>query len=160
MDSSENKLNRILDALGDEYSDVLWRLNDSKIIHLSVDDVLCINKYVHQIGHGKFGVRDKNLLESAVMAIQQKETYAGEASPLSLGMTLMEHLIRNHPFIDGNKRTGTMAFLTFCRLNGVQKHFDHDWLVRTAELLAVNKNYSPDPKKGFIRTNKENFMEH
>ncbi len=129
----------MLRDIGNEYRDVLWRLNDSKIIHVSLDEVIEINKYVHNVGSGRFGIRDRNLLESAVMSVQQAEVYAPQKSVEDLGLVLMSHLIKNHPFIDGNKRTGTMAFLVFCRLNGVLRQFDHDDLVKTAETLAIEK---------------------
>lgn len=134
-----NDFKRMIEELGNEYRDVLWRLNDSKILHLEVEEVIEINKFVHDIGRGRFGIRDRNLLESAVLSVQQTEVYAPGKSVVDLGFTLMAHLIKNHPFVDGNKRTGTMAFLAFCRMNGIMKSFDHNMLVKTAEKMAIEK---------------------
>lgn len=68
---------------------------------------------------GTSGVRDESLLESALARPQQMYAY-GDPSPdlASLAATLAYGLARNHPFVDGNKRTAHVAYRTFLALNG------------------------------------------
>lgn len=65
------------------------------------------------------GIRDGNLLDSAVNAPFQ--TYGGEYLYKSLeskAARLGYFLIKNHPFVDGNKRIGMLAMMVFPELNG------------------------------------------
>lgn len=66
---------------------------------------------------GASGVRDAGLLESALMRPQQKFHY-GEASLLVLAASYGFGIARNHPFIDGNKRTAYVVMRSFLILNG------------------------------------------
>ena len=70
---------------------------------------------------GSEGIRDEGLLDSALNAPFQ--TFDGEdvyktvqAKAAKLGF----FLINNHPFIDGNKRIGTLAMLVFLEINGIE----------------------------------------
>lgn len=68
---------------------------------------------------GSSGVRDDNLLESALARPQQLHAYGDPAPDLAdLAATLAYGLARNHPFVDGNKRTAAVACETFIELNG------------------------------------------
>jgi len=70
---------------------------------------------------GLDGVRDAGLLESAVAAPQAS---SGGKSPyadaIEIAAAYMFYLCRNHPFIDGNKRTAMTAAVVFLRLNGME----------------------------------------
>jgi death-on-curing protein len=88
---------------------------------LTLDEVLAI--HAHQIDRygGALGIRDRGLLESALAMAEA--TFSGE----DLHPTLHEkaaaylfHLVKNHPFVDGNKRVGLAVCLVFLRLNGVR----------------------------------------
>ena len=87
---------------------------------LSVEDVVLIQ--ADTLGHegGLAGIRDRGLLESAVMMARQQ--FGG----VLLHRTLAEqaaaylfHLCRNHPFNDGNKRAAVLAALVFLDANAV-----------------------------------------
>jgi len=67
---------------------------------------------------GPAGVRDEGLLESALARPLNLAGY-GTPSIAELGATYAIALVRNHPFVDGNKRIGWMAMVTFFGLNGV-----------------------------------------
>lgn len=68
---------------------------------------------------GTDGVRDPALLESALARPQQLYAYGDPAPDLAdLAATLAFGLARNHPFIDGNKRTAAVTCETFITLNG------------------------------------------
>lgn len=67
---------------------------------------------------GSSGVHDDNLLESALARPQQLYAYGDPPLDLAyLAATLAFGLARNHPFVDGNKRTAAVACETFIRMN-------------------------------------------
>lgn len=68
---------------------------------------------------GGAGVRDLNLLESALARPQQLENY-GTPDAADLAASYGYGISRNHPFIDGNKRTGFVAMELFLALNGYE----------------------------------------
>jgi death-on-curing protein len=67
---------------------------------------------------GADGVRDSGLLESALARPRNAWGY-GVEDPCALAAALGHGIARNHPFIDGNKRTAFVAVETFLLLNGV-----------------------------------------
>jgi death on curing protein len=70
---------------------------------------------------GSAGVRDESLLESALARPQQLHAYGDPAPDLAgLAAALAYGLARNHPFVDGNKRTAHVAYRTFLELNGAE----------------------------------------
>jgi death-on-curing protein len=70
---------------------------------------------------GSAGVRDDKLLESALARPQQLQAYGDPPPDLAdLAASLAYGLARNHPFVDGNKRTAAVACETFIELNGCQ----------------------------------------
>lgn len=77
-------------------------------------DVLRLHQQSIDLHGGAHGVRDLNLLESAIA--RPFQTFDGDdlyPSPFEKAAALAESLIVNHPFIDGNKRTGTLAMISF-----------------------------------------------
>ena len=67
---------------------------------------------------GGQGVRDAGLLESALLRPQNIYIYSnGQASLAQLAAAYAYGLARNHPFVDGNKRTALVLSLLFLRLN-------------------------------------------
>ena len=68
---------------------------------------------------GSAGVRDESLLESALARPQQAFAYGDPpADVAALAASLAHGLARNHPFVDGNKRTAHVCYRTFLMLNG------------------------------------------
>lgn len=93
--------------------------------HLTV----AIVREIHAEAIAKFGgsdgVRDMALLESAVAAPQA--SYGGQsvyANMAEIAAAYLFYLCRNHPFIDGNKRTALGACIVFLRLNGIEPKAD------------------------------------
>lgn len=70
---------------------------------------------------GSPGLRDDHLLESALARPQQLEAYGDPPPDLAaLAAALAFGLARNHPFVDGNKRTAHVAYRSFLLLNGAE----------------------------------------
>jgi len=87
--------------------------------YLSVDAVLAIHAEVLTAHGGSVGLRDRSLLESAVAAPQA--SFGGEAlirDTVEIAAAYLYYLCRNHPFVDGNKRTALATALVFLKANG------------------------------------------
>lgn len=67
---------------------------------------------------GAAGVRDLGLLESALARPMHLATYDPDADPAGLAATYAFGIARNHPFVDGNKRTALVVLELFLELNG------------------------------------------
>ena len=90
------------------------------MIHLDVTSVLAIHGEVLAAHGGGAGLRDRALLESAIAAPQA--SFGG--SPLiddavEIAASYLFYLCRNHPFVDGNKRTALASCLVFLQINGL-----------------------------------------
>jgi death-on-curing protein len=68
---------------------------------------------------GESGIRDLGLLESALARPRQRHSYGG-ASLIELAASLAFGISRDHPFIDGNKRTSLVAAELFLDVNGIE----------------------------------------
>ncbi|MDD3585716.1 MAG: type II toxin-antitoxin system death-on-curing family toxin [Thermoguttaceae bacterium] len=103
-----------------------------EIDFLSIEDVLSI--HVDQLTRygGISGIRDIGLLESAVAmpAITFDNNYVHTSLP-EMAAAYLFHIARNHPFLDGNKRTATVAALVFLRLNGFYLETSDEELTQT-----------------------------
>jgi death-on-curing protein len=93
--------------------------------HLTADIVREIHAAAIEKFGGLDGVREVPLLESAVAAPQAgfggKSPYADLAE---VAAAYLFYLCKNHPFLDGNKRTALGACIVFLRLNGVEPQPD------------------------------------
>lgn len=100
---------------------------------------------------GLSGVRDENVLESALARPQQKWHYEPAADLASLAAAYAYGLARNHPYRDGNKRIAFLALATFLLLNGLElKTTDADVV---AHMLALAEGrLSEDELASWIRS--------
>lgn len=76
------------------------------------------------------GVRDENVLESALARPQQKWHYSDRTDVPMLAAAYAFGLVQNHPYRDGNKRIGFLAMITFLGVNG------HDFSATEAEVVT------------------------
>jgi death-on-curing protein len=85
---------------------------------------------------GIAGVRDENLMESALAKPRQLFTY-GKPSLAEMAAAYAAGIVRNHPFLDGNKRTGFMLCAGFLERNGFEfRATEADAVVHTLALAA------------------------
>ncbi len=110
------------------------------IVWLEKALVLAIHDRMLAEHGGSDGVRDMNLLESALARPQQLYAYGDPAPDLAqLAASLAFGLARNHPFVDGNKRTAAAACETFLELNKVTLEADDVELFPLYLALAEGK---------------------
>ncbi len=94
---------------------------------LSLAEVLAIHQDQIARYGGATGIRDIDLLKSALG--MPPATYGGEflhTDIYEMAASYLFHLVKNHPFIDGNKRVGAVAALVFLALNGFECHAPQD----------------------------------
>ncbi len=81
-------------------------------------DTLTLHDRLLALHGGAAGVRDDALLKSALARPQQIHAYADAPDLIDLAAAYTAGIVRNHPFIDGNKRTGFVVGILFLELNG------------------------------------------
>jgi death on curing protein len=108
--------------------------------HLAIEIVREIHGEAVKIFGGLHGIRDEALLVSAVFAPQS--SFGGKSPYVDLidvAAAYLFYLGRNHPFLDGNKRTAMAAAVVFLRLNGFDPAADSDDWVRLVLDVASGK---------------------
>ncbi|MBN9163164.1 MAG: type II toxin-antitoxin system death-on-curing family toxin [Myxococcales bacterium] len=93
------------------------------VLFLEVEDVEQAHAVSLAAHGGQDGIRDRGLLESAVMA--PRTGYYGSLAELAA--VYAHGLVKNHPFLDGNKRTGLVVALVFLELNGRALTLGFEW---------------------------------
>ena len=110
------------------------------VVHLSASAVKAIHAEVLAAHGGLAGVRDEALLESAVAAPQATMMGAPLLSDVvEVAAAYLFYLCRNHPFLDGNKRTALAACLVFLRENdrlSRERVPRDDWEALTLEVAS------------------------
>lgn len=122
---------------------------------LELTEVLTIHADQIERYGGDASIRDAGLLESAVA--MPRATFGGEflhRDLFEMAAAYLFHIVQNHPFVDGNKRTGTATALVFLEMNGVAIDADEDELV--ALVLDVAQSRADKPRVAeFFRANSE-----
>ena len=103
---------------------------------LTREECLALHDMMLSYYGGITGVRDDHLLESALARPQQLFAY-GKPSMAELAAAYTAGIVKNHPFLDGNKRTGFMLGAGFLERNGHEFHAtEADAALRTLALAA------------------------
>jgi death-on-curing protein len=92
---------------------------------------------------GGFGIRDENLLESAIARPRVKWGYEPSADLAGLAASLGFGLTNNHPYVDGNKRTAFVAMAVLLLINGKRLQVPEPEAVITMLALASGKLTEP-----------------
>lgn len=107
---------------------------------ISLELALKIHHRVALLSGGDEGVRDEGLLLGALAAPYQ--TFGGVElypTPLEKAVRLGSSIIRNHPFVDGNKRTGVVLMLTLLAALGVTPRLENSDVVRIGLGIASGR---------------------
>ena len=92
---------------------------DSPPLFLTEEDVLEFHRsQIAEFG-GVFGVGDHGLLQSALAAPENDYLYDDQARLVDFAAAYAFHIVKNHPFADGNKRTALQTCIAFLKVNGV-----------------------------------------
>lgn len=83
-------------------------------------DALAVHDRSLLLHGGAAGVRDAGLLASALAKPRQLLAYGEAVDAVDLAAAYTAGLVQNHPFVDGNKRTGFVIGILFLELNGLQ----------------------------------------
>ena len=122
-------------------------------IFLSVEDVIEIHADQIQRYGGGLGIRDIEMLHSA---LGMPEAGFGDqylhADLFEMAAAYLYHIVQNDPFIDGNKRAGTMAAFVFLKLNGLTLEADES-AFETLILQAAQGQVGKDAMANFFRKN-------
>jgi death-on-curing protein len=119
-------------------------------IFLRLDEVIEIhNDQIKRYG-GRIGVRDIELLKSAIAmpAVGLGGDYL-HTDIYEMAAACLFHIVRNHPFIDGNKRTGAVASVVFLMMNGIELHADEDSFEKMVLSVAEGKSDKATAAKFF-----------
>jgi death-on-curing protein len=109
-------------------------------VFLTLDEVLSIHADQIRRYGGRLGLRDLALLQSAVG--NPESIFDGDylhTSIFEMASAYLFHIVRNHPFIDGNKRTGLMAALVFLGLNDLELRAAPDDLFDLVDGIAAGE---------------------
>ena len=89
-------------------------------LFLGMDHVMRLHHSLLEHYGGDDGTRDVNLLQSAIS--QPQAMFGGSylhAFPFEMAAAYLYHIGQNHPFLDGNKRTGAAAAIVFLGMNSI-----------------------------------------
>ena len=112
------------------------------IVYLTIEQVVFLHDEIVKKTGGSLGIRDWNLLHSAIFRPQS--SFAGKdlyPNIFKEAGALWQSLTKNHGFIDGNKRTSSSATLMFLEINNLKLKYSHQELVEFA-VNSENKNFS------------------
>ncbi len=119
-----------------------------------IDERLALAIHRMQIAEhdGDDGVRDHTLLASALARPRNVFAYEPEATDLArLGAEYLFGICRNHPFVDGNKRTAAVVCEAFLNLNGVQLDASDEEFYLTTMAVASGESDAKE-LSGWIRS--------
>jgi len=119
--------------------------------NLTVQDLDLIHIQIIDASGGSYDTRDLGRLESAISSIGQ-EAFGEKLYPtiFEKAAVICKGIIADHPFVDGNKRTGIMSALVFLNLNKIEtKNIQDEALEDFAVRIAVQNLEIPEIAKWF-----------
>ncbi len=119
-------------------------------VWLTLDAVLAMHEQLLAEHGGDAGVRNLGLLDSALAAPRHHYAY-GERDIFVLATAYAYGITRNHPSIDGNKRTAFLAAYTFLGINGWELEAPEDEVVRAVVGLS-DRSVSPQAFAEWLRS--------
>jgi death-on-curing protein len=110
------------------------------VLFLGLDQIVRTHVSLIETYGGEAGIRDLGLLHSAIAVPQA--SFGGERlydDLFDMAAAYLYHIVQNHPFVDGNKRTGAAAAIIFLAMNGIEIEADEDGLVEMTMAVAQSR---------------------
>ena len=114
-------------------------------IFLDIDHAVRLHRSLIDVYGGTEGIRDVGLLQSAIAVPQS--SFGGNylhADLFEMAAAYLYHLVQNHPFLDGNKRTGAAAAIVFLEMNAIEIDNDEEGLVEITLAASTGKASKPE----------------
>lgn len=115
-------------------------------------DALTLHDRLLAFHGGAVGVRDDGLLKSALALPRQHLAYADAVDIIQLAAVYTAGILRNHPFVDGNKRTGFVVGILFLEINAYRFTADEEIAAKVVLALAAGE-LGEDDHAAFLREN-------
>jgi death on curing protein len=106
---------------------------------IDLRDALALHDRLLALDGGASGVRSQALLESALARSQQLHAYGDSPGIIDLAAAYTFGIVCNHPFVDGNKRTGFVIGVLFLELNGYRFNASEEGATEAIFQLAAGK---------------------
>ena len=123
-----------------------------KPVWIDERDALALHSRLLALHGGAGGLRDRGLLQSALARPRQQHAYAEGADIIDRATAYTAGIVRNHPFLDGNKRTGFVAGILFLELNGYRFVASEEDAAQAILRLAAG-NIDEADYSSFLRSN-------
>ena len=95
----------------------------TETVYIQYDEAVLIHfSLMRKLGEIRYGIDHRDLIESALARPKNAAIYAN-ADIIRQAATLLFGLVKNHPWLGGNKRTATTLMRRFLELNGYQKNW-------------------------------------
>jgi death-on-curing protein len=124
----------------------------SGIVFLDLEQVLRLYTKIMTRFGGLAGIRDRALLESAVVYPQTLYFYDNERDVLVLAAAYCFRIIKYHPFLDGNKRTAVLVMIAFLEKNNLFIEIDTDTFYTLLLQVAAGKKEQKDVVNFLMRS--------
>jgi death on curing protein len=124
----------------------------SGLVWIELRDALALHDRLLALHGGASGLRDEGLLISALARPQQHFAYAESANVIDMASAYTSGIVRNHPFVDGNKRTGFLVGILFLELNGYRFTASEEDAAQMVVGLAAT-TVDESAYSGFVRAN-------
>ena len=109
--------------------------------YLTKDQIVKLHKVLIETSGGSSGIRDEGMLDSSIkLPLQTFDDRELFPSIIDKATRLAYGLIKNHPFVDGNKRIATHAMLIFLSLNGIKLSYEDEEFIDI--ILKVASSHS------------------
>lgn len=102
-------------------------------------DVIAVHESLLAQHGGVTGLRDRGLLESALARPRQHYSYAERVGIIEKAAVYTTGIVKNHPFVDGNKRAGFLAGVMFLELNGFNFSASEEDVIQAVLALAAGE---------------------
>jgi death on curing protein len=127
-------------------------VNKKEPLWIEERDVLAIHDRLLALHGGATGLRDQGLLESTLARPRRHHAYASNPDIVKMAALYTAGIVRNHPFVDGNKRTGFVVGILFLELNRCRFTASEEDAAKAVLELAAG-NFDEAGYAAFLRAN-------